>query len=274
MRLGRASPAGCDEGGAGLDKADSAWAFCVDAILPLSAAGGVAHRVPVTWTSGPPAGASTQQRAVAGVDELEHGTHVVAAVCQFREPGARFVQRGAGHVQGTVGTLDGADAFGVEAPALEAFAVDAARAAVAFLGDHHERRHVAVDERAHADERMRADAAELMDAGEAAEDDVVANGDMTCQRRVVGEHAVVADDAVVRHVGVGQQPVVVADAGDAAAAAGAAVYGGELAEQVAVTDVQFDALALVLLVLRFAADRAMADEAVVAADAGRAVDAA
>ena len=65
----------------------------------------------------------------------------------------------------------------------------------------------------------------------------------------------VADDAVVRDVHVGQHPVVVADAGDAAAVAGAAVDGDELADRVAVADHQFGALAGVLLVLRIAADR-------------------
>src|SRR3546814_7838348 len=72
----------------------------------------------------------------------------------------------------------------------------------------------------------------------------------------------------------GQRPVVVVDAGRAAATAGAAVDGGELADHVAVADLQRDAFAAVLLVLRVAADRGVAVDAVVAADAGRAVDAA
>src|SRR5690606_23360811 len=91
---------------------------------------------------------------------------------------------------------------------------------------------------------------------------------------VVGEHAMAADDAVVRDMRIGEEPVVVADAGAAAAVAGAAVDGGELADDVAVADLEPDALAAVLLVLRLAADRGMAVEMVVAADAGGAVDAA
>ena len=83
-----------------------------------------------------------------------------------------------------------------------------------------------------------------------------------------------ADAAIVRDVRVGQDPVVVADAGDAAAVAGAAVDGDELADAVAVADDEFGALAVELLVLRIAADRGVAGDAVVAADAGRAVDAA
>ena len=78
---------------------------------------------------------------------------------------------------------------GVEAAALQAFGIDAARAAVAFLRDHQERRHVAVDERAHADEGVVADPAELVHADEAAEDDVVADFDVPGERGVVREHA-------------------------------------------------------------------------------------
>ncbi|MNI54335.1 hypothetical protein D3C73_1092260 [compost metagenome] len=121
---------------------------------------------------------------------------------------------------------------------------------------------------------MRTDAAELMRAGEAADDHVVTHGHVAGQRGVVGEHAEVADVAIVGHVRVGQHPVVIADGGDATAAAGATVEGDELAEHVAVADHQFGAFTGVLLVLRLAADRDVADETVVAADPGRAVHAA
>src|SRR5690606_7183678 len=185
-----------------------------------------------------------------------------------------LVERATRDVERAVGALDGADAVGVEPAALEAFAVDPARPAVAFLRDHYERRHVAVDERAHADEGVRADPAELVDADEAAEDHVVPDLDVAGQRGVVGEHAMVADHAVMGDVGVGQQPVVVADAGAATAGTGTTVDRDELADGVAVADGQFDPLAAVLLVLRVAAERGVAEDAVVASDAGRAVDAA
>ena len=119
---------------------------------------------------------------------------------------------------------------------------------------------------------MVADPAELVHAGEAAEDHVVADGHVAGQRGVVGEHAVVADDAVVGHVAIRQDPVAVADAGDAAAIAGAAIDGHEFADHVAVADHQLDAFAAVLLVLRFAADRRVRVEHVVAADPGRPFD--
>src|SRR5690606_26764140 len=118
------------------------------------------------------------------------------------------------------------------------------------------------------------DAAELVDAHEPAEDHVVTDLHVAGQRGVVGEHAVAADDAVVGDVGIGEQPVFVADAGDPAAAAGAAVDGGELADDVAVADFQPHGLAAVLLGVRVAADGGVGVHHVLAAAAGGAVDAA
>src|SRR5690606_29510480 len=86
------------------------------------------------------------------------------------------------------------------------------------------------------------------------------------------EHAVVADDAVVGDVAVGEDPVAVAQPGNAAAVAGAAVDGDEFADRIAVADLQLHALAAVFLVLRLAADRGVAVEDVVAADPGRPFD--
>src|SRR5690606_38484968 len=100
-------------------------------------------------------------------------------------------------------------------------------------------------------------------------DHVVAHGDVAREGGVVREHAVVADDAIVRDVGVGQQPVAVADPGAAAAFSGAPVQGDEFAEGVLLPDDQFDAFAPVLLVLRVAAHGDVADEPVARADPGR-----
>jgi hypothetical protein len=79
---------------------------------------------------------------------------------------------------------------------------------------------------------------------------------VTCPASVaaLAKMIVVADDAVVRDVHVGHDPVVVADAGDAAAVRGAAVEGDELADRVAVADDQFGRLAVELLVLRIATE--------------------
>ena len=95
---------------------------------------------------------------------------------------------------------------------------------------------------------------------------------MAGERRVVREDRVVADGAIVRDVHVGHDPVVVADARRAAALAGAAVDGDELADHVAIADDEFAVLAAEFLVLRDRADRGELEDAVVAADARRAFD--
>ena len=73
----------------------------------------------------------------------------------------------------------------------------------------------------------------------------------------------------MRDMCIGQQPVVVADAGDAAAGGRATVDGDEFTHDIAVPDHQLGALALVFLVLRIAADRGVTDEVIVTSDAGR-----
>src|SRR5690606_37485649 len=118
---------------------------------------------------------SSQQGALAALDEFQQLAHVVAVAGQLGQLRARFLEPGAGHVQGAVGALDRGQALGVETAALEALDVDAARLAVALLRDEHVGRHVAVDESTHADEGMRADAAELVHSGEAAADHLLAD---------------------------------------------------------------------------------------------------
>ena len=212
--------------------------------------------------------ATAQQRPFAAFDEREHGADVFAVLRQVAQLHQCFVELRARNIQRAIRALDRRQSRRIEAAALEALGVDAARPAVAFLRDHDERRHVAVDERAHADEGVVADAAELVHADEAAEDHLVADFHVPGERGVVREHALVADDAIVRHVHVGQQPVAVADAGDAAAGAGAAADGREFAHDVVVADVQLGALAREFLVLRVAADRGVPVEMVALADAG------
>ena len=119
---------------------------------------------------------------------------------------------------------------------------------------------------------MGADLAELVDARVAGQDHPVADLDVAGEDRVVRHHALVADHAVVGHVGIGHEQVVVADAGDAMAADGAAVDGAELAEHVPVADLQARRLALVLLVLRRVADRGELEHLAVPTDRGRPVD--
>src|SRR5690606_32142393 len=74
--------------------------------------------------------------------------------------------------------------------------------------------------------------------------------------------------AIVRNVHVGHDPVVVAHAGYTHVLRRARIDGDVLAHHVAVADLESGGLALVLLILRHAADRAKAVKDVVAADGG------
>jgi hypothetical protein len=114
--------------------------------------------------------------------------------------------------------------------------------------------------------------AELLHGREGPDDGVVADLDMPSQRRAVGEDRPAADVTVVRHVAVDHEQVVVADGGEAAPLAGAAMESGELADRVAVPDLEAHRLVgeLQILWIHAQADRRV--DAVLAADHGRAVD--
>src|SRR5699024_9413772 len=128
-------------------------------------------------------------------------------------------------------------------------AVDAARTAALLVGHHHEGRYIGTDQAAHADEGVRTDLAELVHARIAGHDHPVADLDVPGQGRIIGKDGVVADDAVVRDVHVGQKPVVVADARDAATAFSAPVHRDEIPKHVVVADFQARRLTGVFLVL-------------------------
>ena len=177
---------------------------------------------------------------------------------------AGLVERQAVAIQRLVGPLDGGDAFCAKTPALEAFAVDAVgRGRVA--GHRDKRRQILQQHRADATEAVRADADELMHAGETTEDRPVAHRHVAGQRRVVGEDRVVADHAVMGDMHVGHDPVVVADAGHAAIR-GAGAEAAELADRVAVADLQAGRFGGVFLVLGLGADGAELEDPVVATD--------
>src|SRR5690606_13595870 len=71
--------------------------------------------------------ASAQQRALAGVDEIEQGADVWTFARHVGQLHPGLVERATRDVERAVGALDGADAVGVEPAALEPFAVDPAR---------------------------------------------------------------------------------------------------------------------------------------------------
>src|SRR5436190_23203118 len=117
------------------------------------------------------------------------------------------------------------------------------------VGEHVLRAHGAA-----AHEGVLADAAELMDGGEGADGGEVADLDVAGQRGAVGEHGVRSDVTVVRDVRVSHEEVVRVDGGEAAPTHRATIYRDEFSEYIVVTDFQLGSLALILQVLRRAAD--------------------
>ena len=110
-------------------------------------------------------------------------------------------------------------------------------------------------------------------AGKPAEDHPVAELDMPAKRGVVGEDGVVADPAVMRDVDVGHDPVVGADPGHAAVLRRADVEGAELADGVAVADLQpVSARLRISCPAAASPERTKWKDAVVAADRGVARD--
>src|SRR6185503_8913039 len=97
----------------------------------------------------------------------------------------------------------------------------------------------------------------------------VADHHVPGELRAVGEDGVAADLAVVRKVGIGHQPVVVAESRHHDVLDRAAVDGHVLADGVAVADLDRSVLAGVFLVLRLPAERREGEDPVFPADAHR-----
>ena len=139
-------------------------------------------------------------------------------------------------------------------------------------GDGHEGRHILADVALEAGDHVGADLAELVHPGEPAHDGPVAHLHVASQGGVVGQYGLVAQLHIVRQMHIGHDPVVVAHAGHALVLRGAAVEGAELADGVAVADVQLGGLTGVLLVLRRCAQGCVRINLVVSADGGRPLD--
>src|SRR4029078_8029339 len=92
------------------------------------------------------------------------------------------------------------------------------------------------------------------------------------ERGVVSHHDLVSDAAIVCDVRKRHEEVVAADDREATTADGAAVHGGELAEYIAIADLEARGLALVLEILRRVADRRELENLVLGADGGRPLD--
>ncbi len=184
-----------------------------------------------------------------------------------------LVEREAVPIERLVGALDGRDALGAEAATLEAFTVDTVGRRGVAGPAHGQTAAGSCSSTVPTPQKLCAPTrTNWCTPVKLTEDGPVAHRDVAGQRRVVGEDGVVADHAVVGHVHVGHDPVVVADAGQAAVLHRAGGEAAELANRVAVTDLEPGGLGGVLLVLGLGADGAELEDPVVAADLGVSFD--
>src|SRR5215469_1364085 len=205
------------------------------------------------------------------MNEIDEGADL-GVLCRLRlEPRQSLRKLQVRAVQHAVGFPDVADLLLAEAAALQPFGVDRMRDR-RVAGHHHVGRHVAREDGAAADEGMRADLDELVHGGEPADDHPVADLDVTAEGSAVGEHGVIADLAVMRHVRVGHEEIVAADAGHPLVMGGAAIGSGELAEHVAVADLEPRRLAPVFLVLWRLPEGSELQDVIVGAERGGTVD--
>ena len=95
---------------------------------------------------------------------------------------------------------------------------------------------------------------------------------MTRNRGVVGEDRMVAHDAIMSDMGIGHDPVVVADERDARILDRPAIDRRVLANRIAIADLEPGILAVVFLVLRVVANRRERKDVVIATDRRRPLD--
>ncbi len=171
-----------------------------------------------------------------------------------------------------IGLLERIEALAGEAGALEADGIQTVAARFAGRDDFRERRNILGDDGVGADVGVAADAAELLDGRKCADGGVIIHGDVAGESGAVDEDRVAADLRIVADVRVGHDEIAIAEAGDAAAFDGAAIYGGELAKRVVVADLERDALIGEREILGIAADYRERVEAIILAEARRALN--
>ena len=115
--------------------------------------------------------------------------------------------------------------------------------------------------------------AELMDRAERSDGGVVADFHMTGQSGSVCEDGLRSHMTVVGDMGVSHEEIAGSDLGDPSSPRGTTIHGYEFAKGVAVADAKLGLLTAEFQILRGAAQRNLTDDAVVATDRGRALDA-
>ena len=109
---------------------------------------------------------------------------------------------------------------------------------------------------------------ELVNAGQAANRHPLSQMHMPAQCGVVGQRGMVIDLTVVGHMGVGHDPVVIADFRQAQITGRSDVERAKLANRIAVSNAQSTGFAPVLLVLRNGAQGIKLKDPVVTPDSG------
>ena len=104
------------------------------------------------------------------------------------------------------------------------------------------------------------------------QDREIADLDVPAQGGHIGQDDLIADAAIVRHVRIGHQEIVVADARHAVAVHGAAVHRDAFTNDIAVADLEPGWLPLVLFVLGRVAQRGELEDLVVRTDSSGSVD--
>ncbi len=153
-------------------------------------------------------------------------------------------------IQCSVCLLQGLDGIAAESVTFQPFTVEAARPG--RISRYQDVRGNILDYHgSYGRKTVCTDTTKLVYAGKPAKDDIILDDHMTGQGGIVGEHDMITDKTVTRNMHIGHDPVAVAQAGYTSAAGRTAIDGTELANGIAIPDLQNRfRLARVFLVLR------------------------
>src|SRR5579884_1228525 len=112
---------------------------------------------------------------------------------------------------------------------------------------------------------------ELMDAAERAYRGVVTDLNVTCQRSAVRHDDVIAQPAIMRHMNIGHQQIMVADARGTPFRC-TAMHGDEFPKGIPVPNFESSLLSLIFHILRIETDRGIGEKPIFLARSGRSLD--
>ncbi len=187
-----------------------------------------------------------------------------AVLVDLRE---RILEPQTGLEQHPVGAAQGLDCVGMKAATLECSAVEPIQAGV-ISGGHRVGRNVHGRHGAPTEHGVLTDAGELVNGAQPRDVDPVLHRNVPRKCRPVCHNDMIAHNAVMAHVGVSHEHVVISHGRDAPVLGCAAMDGDELADYVAVPDLQASRLVVVAQVLGWGANDGMGANPVVLAESG------